>query len=108
MEMLSQEFVRPLDRWRANGGYGLADVLHSAFAMFSLKSPSPLSFREQAEQEPIYAQASNNSGSGRKRRDISLHLRSKYYTYNNFLHGAEKFTEGFHFLRNINSVKFCS
>src|SRR5438034_7950832 len=30
-----------------NASYELADILRSAFAMFSLKSPSLLSFREQ-------------------------------------------------------------
>ena len=51
MEMVSEEFARLQDHRRANSRYELADVLRSAFAMFSLKSPSLLSFREQTKQE---------------------------------------------------------
>ena len=51
MEMLSEEFAQLPDHRRANSSDGLADVLRSAFAMFSLKSPSLLSFREQTRQE---------------------------------------------------------
>jgi len=51
MQTLSQEFARFPDHRRANASYPLADVLCSAFAMFSLKSPSLLSFREQTRQE---------------------------------------------------------
>jgi hypothetical protein len=51
MEMLSQEFVQLPDHRRANSSYELADVLRSAFAMFSLKSPSLLAFKEQTKQE---------------------------------------------------------
>jgi len=51
MEMLSEEFVQLSDHRRANSSYELADVLRSAFAMFSLKSPSLLSFKEQTKQE---------------------------------------------------------
>src|SRR5258706_8801423 len=51
MEMLSEEFAQLPDHRRANSSYGLADVLRSAFAMFSLKSPSLLSFKEQTKQE---------------------------------------------------------
>lgn len=51
MEMLSEEFAQLSDHRRANSSYGLADVLRSAFAMFSLKSPSLLSFKEQTKQE---------------------------------------------------------
>ena len=36
---------------RANSSYELADVLRSAFAMFSLKSPSLLAFKELTKQE---------------------------------------------------------
>jgi len=51
MQTLSQAFARIPDHRRANASYPLADVLRSAFAMFSLKSPSLLSFREQTRQE---------------------------------------------------------
>ena len=51
MQTVSQEFARLPDHRRANTSYPLADVLRSAFAMFSLKSPSLLSFREQSRQE---------------------------------------------------------
>ena len=51
MEMLSQEFAQLPDHRRVNSRYALADVLRSAFAMFSLKSPSLLSFKEQTKQE---------------------------------------------------------
>lgn len=51
MEMLSEEFAQMQDHRRANSSYGLADVLRSAFAMFSLKSPSLLAFKEQTTQE---------------------------------------------------------
>lgn len=51
MEMLSEEFAQLQDHRRANRSYRLADVLRSAFAMFSLKSPSLLSFKEQTKQE---------------------------------------------------------
>src|SRR6266508_3891787 len=51
MEMLSEEFAQVEDHRRANSSYGLADVLRSAFAMFSLKSPSLLAFKEQTKQE---------------------------------------------------------
>lgn len=51
MEMLSEEFAQVPDHRRANSSYALADVLRSAFAMFSLKSPSLLSFQEQTKPE---------------------------------------------------------
>jgi len=51
METLSEEFAQLPDHRRANSSYELADVLRSAFAMFSLKSPSLLSFKEQTKQE---------------------------------------------------------
>jgi hypothetical protein len=39
------------DHRRANSSYDLADVLRSAFAMYSLKSPSLLAFKELTKQE---------------------------------------------------------
>jgi hypothetical protein len=51
METLSEEFARLPDHRRANSSYELADVLRSAFAMFSLKSPSLLAFKELSRQE---------------------------------------------------------
>ncbi len=51
MEMLSEEFAQLQDHRRANSSYGLADVLRSAFAMFSLKAPSLLAFKEQTRHE---------------------------------------------------------
>lgn len=51
MLTLSDEFAQIPDHRRANTSYPLADLLRSAFAMFSLKSPSLLSFQEQTRQE---------------------------------------------------------
>lgn len=51
MKTLSDKFANLPDHRRANATYDLADVLRSAFAMFSLKSPSLLSFRGQTKQE---------------------------------------------------------
>jgi Transposase DDE domain len=51
METLSEEFAQLPDHRRANSSYELADVLRSAFAMFSLKSPSLLAFKELSKQE---------------------------------------------------------
>src|SRR5215207_10595640 len=51
MKTVSEEFALLPDHRRANTTYQLADLLRSAFAMFSLKSPSLLSFREQTKQE---------------------------------------------------------
>jgi Transposase DDE domain len=51
METLSEEFAQLPDHRRANSSYELADVLRSAFAMFSLKSPSLLAFKELTRQE---------------------------------------------------------
>ena len=51
LEMLSEEFAQLQDHQRANSSYELADVLRSAFAMFSLKSPSLLAFKELTKQE---------------------------------------------------------
>src|SRR4029453_10747102 len=51
MEMLSEEFAQLQDHRRANSSYELADVLRSAFAMFSLKSPSLLAFKGLTKQE---------------------------------------------------------
>lgn len=57
MQTLSEEFAQLPDHRRANTSYELADVLRSAFAMFSLKSPSLLSFREQTKAEHKNLQA---------------------------------------------------
>jgi hypothetical protein len=57
MKTLSDEFERLPDHRRANTSYALADVLRSAFAMFSLKSPSLLAFREQTKPERQNLQA---------------------------------------------------
>jgi Transposase DDE domain len=57
MKTLSDEFERLPDHRRANTSYDLADVLRSAFAMFSLKSPSLLAFREQTKPERQNLQA---------------------------------------------------
>lgn len=57
MKMLSEEFAQIQDHRRANRSYALADVLRSAFAMFSLKSPSLLAFQEQTKQEEKNLQA---------------------------------------------------
>jgi hypothetical protein len=51
MGTLSEEFAQLPDHRRANSSYDLADVLRSAFAMFSLKSPSLLAFKELTKQE---------------------------------------------------------
>jgi Transposase DDE domain len=51
MEIMSEEFAQLQDHRRANSSYELADVLRSAFAMFSLKSPSLLAFKELTKQE---------------------------------------------------------
>jgi hypothetical protein len=51
MEILSDKFGQLPDQRRANRSYELPDILRSAFAMFSLKSPSLLSFEEQTKQE---------------------------------------------------------
>lgn len=51
MTHLGEQFSRIKDHRRSNRTYSLADVLKSAFAMFSLKSPSLLSFQEQTHVE---------------------------------------------------------
>ena len=51
MSSLSAEFEEIEDHRRANAKYKLVDMLRSGFAMFSLKSPSLLSFEEQSEEE---------------------------------------------------------
>lgn len=51
MKGLDQQFKRIADQRRNNTTYSLADVLKSAFAMFSLKSPSLLNFQEQTRIE---------------------------------------------------------
>src|SRR5512146_564961 len=57
MKLLSDEFAQLPDHRRANASYPLADVLRSAFAMFSLKSPSLLAFGEQTKPEQKNLQA---------------------------------------------------
>ena len=47
MELLREKFAEIVDHRRANRSFELPDILRSAFAMFSLKSPSLLSFEEQ-------------------------------------------------------------
>lgn len=51
MQVVSTAFAQIADHRRSNTSYRLADLLRSAFAMFSLKSPSLLSFREQTTVE---------------------------------------------------------
>ncbi len=51
MESLSAEFEEITDHRRTNAKYKLADILRRGFAMFSLKSPSLLSFEEQTRAE---------------------------------------------------------
>jgi hypothetical protein len=51
MAMLSEEFAHLPDHRPVNRRYQLADVLRSAFALFSLKSPSLLAFGEETKQE---------------------------------------------------------
>ena len=51
MQVVSTTFAQIADHRRANRSYRLADLLRSAFAMFSLKAPSLLSFREQTTVE---------------------------------------------------------
>lgn len=51
MWTLSEEFEQVPEHRCANASYQLADILRSGFAMFSLKSPSLLSFREQTRVE---------------------------------------------------------
>src|SRR5215210_1131253 len=51
MQIVSTAFAQIADHRRSNTSYRLADLLRSAFAMFSLKPPSLLSFREQTKVE---------------------------------------------------------
>jgi hypothetical protein len=51
MSRLSREFEQITDHRRVNAKYELTDILKSGFAMFSLKSPSLLSFKEQTKYE---------------------------------------------------------
>lgn len=51
IQHVAEQFSRIKDHRRSNRTYSLADVLQSAFAMFSLKSPSLLSFQEQTRVE---------------------------------------------------------
>jgi hypothetical protein len=57
MQTLSEEFAQLPDHRRANASYPLADGLRCAFAMFSLKSPSLLAFRQQTRPEQKNLQA---------------------------------------------------
>lgn len=51
MELLSEKFAEISDHRRVNRSIELPDILRSAFAMFSLKSSSLLSFEEQTKRE---------------------------------------------------------
>lgn len=51
MQTVSEEFAKVSDHRRVNTKYKLSDVMSSAFAMFSLKSPSLLCFDEQTKVE---------------------------------------------------------
>jgi hypothetical protein len=52
MDFLDREFQQLPDHRTGNATrYELADVLKSAFAMFSLKSPSLLDFKKQTDPE---------------------------------------------------------
>lgn len=51
MSGLDRQFKDIVDHRRNNKTYSLSDTLKSAFAMFSLKSPSLLSFQEQTRVE---------------------------------------------------------
>lgn len=57
MQTLSEEFAKVPDHRRANASYDLADLLRSGFAMFSLKAPSLLSFKEQTKVQRRNLQA---------------------------------------------------
>src|SRR5205085_7576592 len=51
MEFLDQQFQLLPDQRASNSRYPLPEVLKSAFAMFSLKSPSLLDFKKQTSPE---------------------------------------------------------
>lgn len=51
MQTVSQKFANFSDHRRANAKYPLTDFLGSAFAMFSLKSPSLLDFEQRTKVE---------------------------------------------------------
>ncbi len=51
MQLLDEEFRKVSDHRSDNAKYQLADVLKSAFAMYSLKSPSLLDFKKQSVPE---------------------------------------------------------
>ena len=51
METMSQAFANFSDHRRTNAKYPLTDFLGSAYAMFSLKSPSLLAFDERTKVE---------------------------------------------------------
>jgi hypothetical protein len=51
MQDLSEQFADIADNRARNSQYSLGDTLKSAFAMFSLKSPSLLNFQERTRME---------------------------------------------------------
>ena len=51
MSDLSEQFASITDKRASNSQYSLSDTLKSAFAMFSLKSPSLLNFQERTRME---------------------------------------------------------
>jgi hypothetical protein len=51
MQDLSEQFSNIADKRASNSQYSLSDTLKSAFAMFSLKSPSLLNFQERTRME---------------------------------------------------------
>jgi len=53
MNVVSEKFKTVEDKRRSNSSYQLADSLKSGFAMFSLKCPSLLSFKEQSKNEKL-------------------------------------------------------
>lgn len=55
-------FARVADRRRSNASISMVDVLSSAFAMFSLKSPSLLSFEKRSQAEEGNLQRLYNIG----------------------------------------------
>ena len=51
VQTVNAEFAKISDQRRANATYKLTDFLRSTFAMFSLKTPSLLSFDERTKVE---------------------------------------------------------
>lgn len=51
MKILDEGFQKIKDQRKSNTSYPLSNVLKAAFAMFSLKSPSLLSFKKQSDPE---------------------------------------------------------